>query len=191
MAGRWELTDEQWELVKPILRPRRREDNRGRLWHDTRAVLNGVLWMLGSGAQWAEMPAKYPPYQTCHRRFQQWVREGRLVEVLGLLAKHLHKRGKLSLEEAFVDATFASAKKGALPSDRPGAARGRRSSLSPLVTVFLSPLLSQALPLPSASLWKLFWPDASSTRCPKDGSATRLMTQTRSIRRWQRITASK
>jgi len=112
MAGRWELTDEQWEVVGPILRPARREDNRGRPWHDTRAVLNGVLWILGSGAQWAEMPAKYPPYQTCHRRFQQWVGEGKIVEALRVLAKHLHKRGKLQLDEAFVDATFASAKRG-------------------------------------------------------------------------------
>jgi len=43
MAGRWELTEEQWEIVKPVLRPERRSDNRGRRWHDTRAVLNGVL----------------------------------------------------------------------------------------------------------------------------------------------------
>jgi transposase len=50
MAGRWELTDEQWAVVEPILRPARRENNRGRPWHDTRTVLNGVLWILGSGA---------------------------------------------------------------------------------------------------------------------------------------------
>lgn len=168
MAGRWELTDEQWELIEPILRPARRKDNRGRPWHDTRAVLNGVLWILGSGAQWAELPGKYPPYQTCHRRFQQWVREGRFVEVLRLLARQLQDRGKLNLDEAFVDATFASAKKGASPSARPSVARARRSSLSPLVTVFLSPSLSKALHLPSASLWKLFWPDPSSMSCPKD-----------------------
>jgi transposase len=168
MAGRWELTDQQWELLEPILRPQRRADNRGRPWHDTRAVLNGVLWILGSGAQWSEMPTRYPPYQTCHRRFQQWEREGKLVDLLRLLAKDLHKRGKLNLEEAFVDATFASAKKGALRSVPHGAARAPRSSLSPLVTVFLSPLLSKALRLPNASLWKLFWPDASSTNCSKD-----------------------
>ena len=167
MAGRWELSDEQWALVEPVLRPARREDNRGRPWHDTRAVLNGVLWILGSGAQWSELPSKYPPYQTCHRRFQQWVRDGKLVEALHLLAKHLHERGKLDLDEAFVDATFASAKKGASPSARPGAARAPRSSLSPLAMVFLSPSLSKALRLPSAGLWKLFWPDASSTNCPK------------------------
>ena len=61
MAGRWVLTDEQWEIVEPLLRPARRGDNRGRPWHDTRAVLHGVFWILGSGAQWSEMPAKYPP----------------------------------------------------------------------------------------------------------------------------------
>jgi len=168
MAGRWEVTDEQWEMLEPVLRPVRRKDNRGRPWIETRDVLNGVLWVLGTGAQWAEMPEKYPPYQTCHRRFQAWVREGKFVEALRLLARHLHERGKLNLDEAFVDATFASAKKGALRSVRRGAARARRSSLSPLATVFLSPYLSKALRMPSASLWKLFWPDASSTNCLND-----------------------
>jgi hypothetical protein len=102
------------------------------------------------------MPEKYPPYQTCHRRFQQWVRSGRLEEALKQLARHLHERGKLNLEEAFVDATFASAKKGALPSGLPVAAKARKSSLSPLVTVFLSPCLSTALHQPRASLWSTF-----------------------------------
>jgi len=166
MAGRWELTDEQWGLVEPVLRPARRTDNRGRPWHDTRAVLHGVFWVLGTGAHWSELPDKYPPYQTCHRRFQQWVREGKLVAVLRLLARHLHERGKLNLEEAFVDATFASAKKGASQWGRPGAAKAPKSSLSPLVTVFLSPYLSKALRLPSAGLWKLFWSNVSSTSCP-------------------------
>jgi transposase len=161
MAGRWELNDEQWALIEPILRPHQREDKRGRPWHDTRDVFHGVLWVLGTGAQWRELPEKYPPFQTCHRRFQSWVHNGKLEQVLKLLARHLHERGKLDLDEAFVDATFASAKKGASPLARPNAARAPRSSLSPLVTVFLSPYLSQALRRPSASLWKLFWPDAS------------------------------
>jgi transposase len=165
MAGRWELTDEQWELVEPVLRPARRMDKRGRPWHDTRAVLHGVFWVLGTGAHWSELPDKYPPYQTCHRRFQQWVREGKLVAVLRLLARHLHERGKLNLEEAFVDATFASAKKGASRWGRPVAAKAPKSSLSPLVTVFLSPYLSKALRLPNAGLWKLFWSKASSNSC--------------------------
>jgi transposase len=190
MAGRWELTEEQWEVVEPVLRPERRSDNRGRPWHDTRAVLNGVLWVLGTGAQWRELPEKYPPYQTCHRRFQQWVRSGKLEATLRLLARHLYERGKLNLEEAFVDATFASAKKGALPSAPPGGARARRSSLSPLLTVFLSPYLSRALRQTSVNLLKKCLPEAFSMNCPRDSSATRPTIQTSSTKSLRRHTAS-
>jgi transposase len=190
MAGRWELTEEQWLMVEPLLRGARRADNRGRPWHDTRSVLNGVFWVLGTGAQWRELPEKYPPYQTCHRRFQHWVRSGKLEESLKLLARHLQEQGKLNLDEAFVDATFASAKKGALPSVLPVAARAPRSSLSPLITVFLSPSLSKALRQPSASLWKKFLPEASSMNSPKGSSATRPTTRTRSMKNSPPSTAS-
>ena len=151
MRGRWELSDEQWAMVAPVLRPTRRADNRGRPWQDTRSVLNGVLWVLGTGAQWRELPERYPPYQTCHRRFQSWVRSGKLEGALRALARYLQENGQLNLEEAFVDATFASAKKGALRLAPRGGARARRSSLSPLVTVFHSPLLLTALRRRSAS----------------------------------------
>jgi hypothetical protein len=57
-AGRRELTVEKWDLVEPTLCAAWREVNRGRPWHETQAVLNGVLWSLGSGAQWAERPAQ-------------------------------------------------------------------------------------------------------------------------------------
>ncbi len=104
MTGRWELTEEQWKLVEPVLRPAVAGARRVRSWHDARAVLNGVLWVLGTGAQWRELPEKYLPYQICHRRFQQWTRDGKLIEALRLLARLLHPQGKLILEEAFVDA---------------------------------------------------------------------------------------
>jgi transposase len=154
MRGRWELSNAPWQVIEPILRPKRRSDGRGRPWQDTRAVLNGILWVLGTGAQWRELPEKYPPYQTCHRRFQQWVREGRLERILRALAEELQARGKLQLEEAFIDASFTGAKKGASRSGPRNAAKGRKSSLSPMITVFLSPLVSKALRRTKASLSK-------------------------------------
>jgi transposase len=191
MAGRWELNDEQWAVVEPVLRPARRADNRGRPWHDTRAVLKGVFWVLGTGAQWRELPEKYPPYQPCHRRLQQWIRRGKLEEALKLLARHLHDRGQLNLEEAFVDATFASAKKkGAVPSAPPAAARERKSSLSPQITVFLSPYLCRALRLPSASSWKRFLPEARSTNFRPGSLVTKPTTRTRSMRSSRKNTES-
>ncbi len=138
------MTDTQWARLGPLLEPKRRADGRGRPWQDTRQVLNGVLWVLGTGAQWRELPDRYPPYQTCHRRFQQWVRAGVLERALTVLAQELEAQGRLNLDEAFVDATFAAAKKGAWASAPPSAARAPRSSLSPMVTVFLSPLACRA-----------------------------------------------
>jgi transposase len=48
-------------------------------------VLNGVLWVIYSGAAWSSMPRRYPSYQTCHRRFRTWYLSGVLKQVLGRL----------------------------------------------------------------------------------------------------------
>src|SRR5580693_924750 len=111
-----DLTDAQWAVLDPLFRPQRRSDGRGRPWRDTRAVVNGVLWILRTGALWHDLPNRYPPSQTCHRRFQHWQRSGVLLQLLQKLAQDLRDRGKLDLSEALVDASFSSAKKGALPS---------------------------------------------------------------------------
>jgi transposase len=58
------------------------------------------------------LPARYPSHQTCHRRLQQWVRAGVLRSILETLAQALHDEGHLDLQEAFIDGSFASAKRG-------------------------------------------------------------------------------
>lgn len=141
-----ELTDVQWELLKPLVEPGTSQKRRGRPWRDTREVLEGVLWILRTGAQWSELPRdKFPPYQTCHRRFQQWVREGSLAAVLRRLAEDLLARGQLDLAETFIDATFAGAKKGAVRLVQHAAAKGPRSWQLRSAMVFLSPSGLQAL----------------------------------------------
>jgi transposase len=107
------LTDEQWAILEPLIpEPPRREDGRGRPWRDSRDVLNGILWVLRTSAPWHDLPQSYPPYQTCHRRFQRWAEEGVLDEVLRTLALDLKERGSLDLSECFVDGTFVQAKRG-------------------------------------------------------------------------------
>ena len=133
------LSDAQWEVIRPRLREKRRADGRGRPWRDARAVLDGVLWILRTGARWRDLPREYPPYQTCHRRFQQWVREGRLERILRALAENLLARGQLDLEEAFIDASFSSAKKGAIVLVQRAAEKGPRSWQLRTAMVFLSP----------------------------------------------------
>jgi len=83
-----DLTDAQWAFIEPLLPELpRRADGRGRPWRDSREVLNGILWVLRTGAQWSEMPDRYPSYQTCHRRFQQWSRAGVMDRLLRALAE--------------------------------------------------------------------------------------------------------
>ncbi|MGO9844074.1 MAG: IS5 family transposase, partial [Candidatus Acidiferrales bacterium] len=108
-----DITDAQWAVLERLFRPKRRADGRGRPWQDTRAVLNGVFWVLRTGAPWHDLPSRYPPYQTCHRRFQSWQRSGLLTRLLQKLAEDLRDRGKLDLSESFIDASFSGAKKGA------------------------------------------------------------------------------
>jgi len=139
------LTDAQWAVLEPLFRPMRRADGRGRPWRDTRAVLSGVLWILRTGAQWRELPPKYPPYQTCHRRFQQWQRSELLDGVLARLAEDLRDRGRIDLSETFIDARFSSAKKGALLSAQLAAAKAAKSWRSQTAMVFLSPAAWPAL----------------------------------------------
>jgi len=140
MARREELTDEQWAVIAPLIPENpRREDGRGRPWRDNREVLNGILWILRTGARWQDLPERLPPYQTCHRRFQGWVRSGVFRSVLEALAEDLRVRGKLDLSECFIDGTFAAAKKGASMSARPSGARGRSSWQWQTALVYLSP----------------------------------------------------
>jgi hypothetical protein len=104
-------------------------------------VLNGSLWILRSGARWQDLPGRFPPYQTYHRRFQQWVRDGdgTLRQVLEALAADLRERGELDLSECFIDGTFVVAKKGASTWERPSGARVRSSWRWQTALVFLSP----------------------------------------------------
>ncbi|HVF67412.1 MAG TPA: transposase, partial [Pyrinomonadaceae bacterium] len=107
MARGEELTDEQWAVIEPHLPELpTREDGRGRPWREHREVINGILWILRSGARWKDLPGRFPPYQTCHRRFQQWVRAGALERAVRALAEALHRRGALDLTECFVDGSF-------------------------------------------------------------------------------------
>jgi len=141
-----DLTDEQWAVVKAsIPEPPRRSDGRGRPWLEARDVLNGILWIMRTGAAWQDLPDRYPSYQTCHRRFQQWTRDGTFEKLLEVLSKDLYERGRLDLSECFIDGTFEIAKKGGAASARPSGAKARKSWQLQTALAFLSPFTLRAL----------------------------------------------
>src|SRR5438046_2325602 len=107
------LTDEQWERIREHFPEENVPDSRpGRKPIPTRRVLEAVLWILNTGAQWHMLPQGYPNYKTVHRRFQQWCREEVLRKVLTDLANALREEGEQDASESFIEATLASAKGG-------------------------------------------------------------------------------
>jgi transposase len=131
------LTDEQWELIEPLLpEPRRRKDNRGRPWAAKRACFEGILWILQTGAAWRFLPEHFPSPSTCWRRLKRWEEEGVWLEAWRALLGALDEEGLLKWDETFLDGSFASAKKGARRSAKPSAARGRSGWYWSTVKVF-------------------------------------------------------
>ena len=164
-----ELTDEQWAVVGSLIpAPSRRTDGRGRPWRDSRAVLDGILWVLKTGARWQDLPDRYPPYQTCQRRFQQWVRSGVFERLLNALAEDVRTRGGLDLSECFIDGTFVMAKKGASGWEPPSGARVARSWQWQTALVFLSPCMWPLLRHMKSPSSKKHWLPASFVNFPDD-----------------------
>ena len=148
------LTDEQWAILEPLFKEDRTGPGRPLL-HSDREVLNGVLWVLRTGAAWGDLPDRFPSPTTCFRRFSKWVKDGRLRKVLETLARHLEDKGLINLEECFIDGTFVVAKKGAQKWERPSGAKVRSSWLLLTLLVYLSPCTRILLTLMKSDLSRL------------------------------------
>lgn len=83
MPERYELTQAQWRRIEDLL-PGKAGD-RGRTAADNRAFVNGVLWVLRSGAYWCHLPTRYGNWKSTHKRFTRWARAGVWEEVFEVL----------------------------------------------------------------------------------------------------------
>ena len=106
MAGRYELSDAQWERIKELL-PGKIGDP-GRSGADNRRFINGVLWVLRSGSFWSDMPERYGRWQTNHQRFSRWAKKGVWERVFASLLKDRRN------EYLMLDATLVKAHQAAI-----------------------------------------------------------------------------
>ena len=131
------LTDRQWSRLEPLLPRSPRGRKGGRPWIDNRAVLDGIFWVLKTGARWRDLPEGYPSPSTCWRRLKLWEERGVWLRVWRAFLGQLDARGRLDRENVFIDGTFAPAKKGAPRSGKPSGARGRSAWWWSTARVFL------------------------------------------------------
>jgi len=79
---RYELSDYEWSVIKPMLPNKPRGIPRV----DDRRILNGIFWVLRSGAPWRDLPDSYGPHTTCYNRFVRWRRAGVWDRIMDALA---------------------------------------------------------------------------------------------------------
>lgn len=113
-----ELTDKQWHKLLRLLPEPPRSDGGGQVPASNRACLEGILWLVRSGARYKDMPKHFPSGSTCWRRLKWWYEQGAVLNAWQTILGLLDKKGRIHWEECFADATFSPAKKGAKPLGR-------------------------------------------------------------------------
>ncbi len=131
--NRGDLTDTQWARIEPLLPPRRppKGSTGGRPRHDDRTMINGMLWILRTGAPWRDLPARYGPPSSVSTRFYRWQANGLWDRIFAAVQAQADAHGDLDWETHHVDATVirahqhaAGAKKGTQRPKLWGAAKG-------------------------------------------------------------------
>src|SRR5690349_23017787 len=122
--NRGELTDTQWERLRPLLPPQKAWT--GRPAKDHRLVLNGILWIERTGAPWRDLPERYGPWQTVATRFYRWRKAGVWDHILAALQAEAHVAGQLDWQTHYVDGSVIRAHQHAA-----GAKKGTRQAMKP------------------------------------------------------------
>ena len=102
--GRFDLSDEEWAVIEPLLPPQVRGAKRG----DDRKVLNGIFYILRTGAPWRDLPERYGPRTTVYNRYVRWGRKGVWKGVFDALAKEV-KDSLIFIDGSIVKAHRAAA----------------------------------------------------------------------------------
>jgi transposase len=129
--ARGDLTDAEWARLAPLLPPEH-SGKPGRPYEDHRRVINGILWVLRTGAPWRDLPERYGSWHTCHDRLGRWQRGGRWQRILQQLQGRADAGGELDWEVGFVDSSIVRAHQhaaGARPRPATAEEKGARPPL--------------------------------------------------------------
>jgi transposase len=105
--NRHELTHRQWERLQPLLPPQK--PHTGRPATDHRRILNGILWLLRTGAPWRDLPERYGPWRTVASRFYRWRKAGLWDRLFEAIQQQADTAGKLHWAIHYVDGTIVRA----------------------------------------------------------------------------------
>jgi len=120
---RYELTDEQWGMIEPLL-PR---PSPGGRWDDHRTALDGMMWVLKSGSLWRDMPERYGSRKSVYDRFRRWTDDGTIDKILERLKYRLDEEGYIDWDVWCVDGSNVRAHISAAGASEASKKTGRTS----------------------------------------------------------------
>ena len=126
---RHRLTDEQWKLIADLF-PTRDPNSRGRPQRDRREIVDGIVWILRTGAPWRDLPEEFGPWATTWDLFDTWNSDGTLDAMLSRLRSHQVDAGELDDELWLIDGTIVRAARCASGGGKKGIRRNQRTTLS-------------------------------------------------------------
>jgi len=95
-----DLTEEQWELVSPLLPAPRASGGRGRPPLDQRRILDGVLWKMKHRQPWRNIPPRYGSHQACYQHYRHWKKMGLTEKIIKTLLDDVETRGRFDRKSA-------------------------------------------------------------------------------------------
>jgi putative transposase len=112
----WEVNDELWEIIRPILEELDPPSWTGRRRVDQRAALNGIIYQMRSGCQWNHLPKEFGDDSSLHRTFQRWVSKGVLQRIWAKLIENCEELGGVDWQWQSADGAMAKARFGGILS---------------------------------------------------------------------------
>jgi transposase len=122
---RYELADEQWELIADLFPP---EQGNGHPWRSHRLMVNAMLWILNAGSPWRDLPDRYGPWQTAYNRFNRWRKDGTFDAILERLQMRLDEEGRIDWDLWMVDGSSVRAHASAAGGGKKGGRKNRKTT---------------------------------------------------------------
>lgn len=101
--ARYDIPDEAWAIIQPLLPAVPASSRAGRPWADHRLIINGMFLVLCSGAPWRDLPERYGPWKTVYNRFNRWSKSGLINIIFNRLLSLLDANGLVDWSATALD----------------------------------------------------------------------------------------
>ena len=108
----WQVPDELWDKIRPIINQHDPPKQTGRKRIDPRAALDTIIFRMRSGCQWNQLPKEFPDDSSVHRTFQRWIQLGVLDRIWAVLVEDCQELGGVDWRWQAADAAMGKARFG-------------------------------------------------------------------------------